>query len=101
VVEAIWVLHGALFAWNGTFLGLALMGLSVGGWRARVIAPWHALAGLVAATLQFSSAILTPWVVESGGPLGLIGLAGWIIWVAWLVVYGTALIRFTTRKDPS
>lgn len=89
----LWALHEALFTLNGTFLALALTGLSLAGLRSRLIRPWHATLGFVAATLLFSSATLTPLVMDRGGALALLGLAGWLIWVAWIVIYGLALIR--------
>ncbi|WP_202873781.1 hypothetical protein [Kribbella speibonae] len=90
---ALWALHDALFTLNGTFLALALVGLSIGGRRTGLIPPWHGVLGLVAAVLQFSSATLAYWVIGNGGVLGLLGLLGWLMWVVWLVVYGVVLIR--------
>lgn len=89
---ALWALHESLFGFNGTFLALALVGLSASGRRSGLIPTWLAGTGFTAAALQFASAVLTPQILD-GGPLGLIGLAGWLIWVAWLVLYGLALIR--------
>jgi hypothetical protein len=88
----LWALHDALFTLNGTFLALALVGLSVGGLRAGLIRRWHGGLGLLSAALLFSSATLAPLVIDHAGPLGLIGLAGWLLWVVWLVRYGAALI---------
>ncbi|RZT28195.1 hypothetical protein EV649_1972 [Kribbella sp. VKM Ac-2569] len=90
---ALWALHDALFTLNGTFLALALVGLSIGGRRTGLIPPWHGVLGLVAAALQFSSATLAYWVIDTGGVLGLLGLLGWLMWVVWLVAYGIVLIR--------
>ncbi|MGW0370924.1 2-oxoglutarate/malate transporter [Streptomyces coeruleorubidus] len=90
---SLWALHDALFTLNGTFLAIALLGLSVGGLRGGLIRPWHGTWGLVAAALLFGSAVLAPLVIDHAGPLGLLGLAGWLMWVVWLVVYGVALIR--------
>jgi hypothetical protein len=90
---SLWALHDALFTLNGTFLAIALLGLSVGGLRGGLIRPWHGSWGLVAAALLFGSAVLAPLVIDHAGPLGLLGLAGWLMWVVWLVVYGVALIR--------
>jgi hypothetical protein len=89
----LWVLHDALFTLNGTFLALALLGLSVAGLRAALIRPWHGALGLASAALLFGSATLTPLVIDHAGPLGLLGLAGWLMWVAWIVAYGITLIR--------
>lgn len=95
---ALWSLHDGFFALNGTFLALALTGLSIGGLRAGLIHRWHARAGLLAAALQFTSATLGSLVIAEEGPLGLIGLAGWLIWVAWLVWYGVTLLRARTTE---
>jgi hypothetical protein len=89
----LWVLHDALFTLNGTFLALALLGLSVAGLRAALIRPWHGALGLASAALLFGSATLTPLVIDHAGPLGLLGLVGWLMWVAWIVAYGITLIR--------
>ena len=89
----LWALHDALFTLNGTFLALALVGLSLGGLRTGLVHPWHSAWGLVSAALMFGSAVLTPWVVDRLGPLGLLGLAGWLMWVVWIVVYGIVLLR--------
>ncbi|MFI7707743.1 hypothetical protein [Nonomuraea sp. NPDC049480] len=89
----LWALHDALFGLNGTFLALALVGLSVSGLRSGLIRRWHATLGLAAAALQFTSATLTSVIMDEAGPLGLIGLAGWLMWVVWLGAWGLALIR--------
>ncbi|TQM83029.1 hypothetical protein FHX81_5442 [Saccharothrix saharensis] len=94
----LWPLHDALFTLNGVFLALALLGLSLAGRHAGLIARWHAGLGLLSAALLFSSATLTPWIVRHAGPLGLLGLTGWLLWVAWIVAYSTALIRRATGE---
>ncbi|MFI7013718.1 2-oxoglutarate/malate transporter [Streptomyces sp. NPDC050164] len=87
---SLWALHDALFTLNGTFLALALVGLSVGGLRAGLIQPWHGRWGLVAAALLFGSSVLAPLVIDH---TGLLGLVGWLMWVVWIVVYGVVLMR--------
>lgn len=89
----LWALHDAVFTLNGTFLALALLGLSVGGLRTGLTRPWHTCLGLLAAVLQFSSATLAHWVIDNGGAMGLLGLVGWLLWVVWIVGYGITLIR--------
>ena len=93
VTAALWALHDALFTLNGTFLALALAGLSIGGRRTGLIRPWHGALGLISAALLFGSATLAPAVIAQAGPLGLLGLAGWLLWVVWIAGYGVALIR--------
>ncbi|MFC7326398.1 hypothetical protein [Marinactinospora rubrisoli] len=92
----LWALHDTLFTLNGTFLALALLGLSAGGLRAGLLRPWHGGLGLLSALLLFASATLAPLVVEHGGPLGLLGLTGWLMWVVWVVGYGIVLLRLPT-----
>jgi hypothetical protein len=77
---------------NGTFLALAMVGLTFAGRSAGFVSPLHAVMGFVSAALLFASATLAPLVVERGGRLGLIGLAGWLLWVVWLVWYGVAFL---------
>lgn len=94
----LWALHDTLFTLNGTFLATALIGLSVGGLRARLIRPWHGTLGLLSAALMFASATLTPLIVDEEGPLGLLGLVGWLAWVVWIVTYGITLIRLNPPR---
>ncbi|RSM91919.1 hypothetical protein DMH04_02125 [Kibdelosporangium aridum] len=82
--EGLWALHESLFSLNGTFLAIALLGLSVGGLRSGLIRRWHAALGFVSAVLLFGSATLS---------VGLIGLLGWLLWVVWIGTYGVTLIR--------
>lgn len=89
----LWTLHDAVFTLNGTFLALALIGLSLGGLRTGLINQWHGGLGLLSAALLFSSATLTPLVIDHAGPLSLLGLVGWLMWVVWVSIYGITLIR--------
>lgn len=91
--NVVWKLHDALFTLNGTFLSMALIGLSISGWRIRLVPSWQTMLGAVAGLLLFTSATLTPWAVRFGAPLSLIGLIGWVLWVVWLVIYAVYLIR--------
>jgi hypothetical protein len=91
--DVLWPLHDALFTLNGTFLALALTGLTIAGRSAGLLRPWHAAIGMAAAASLLTSAVLAQRVVAHGGPLGLLGLVGWLLWVVWLVAYGIVLIR--------
>jgi hypothetical protein len=91
--STLWALHDGLFALNGTFLALALLGLSLAGRRGGLLRGWHGAWGLVAAGLLFASATLAPPAVDGAGPAALLGLAGWLMWVVWLAAYGITLLR--------
>ncbi|MEJ3747325.1 hypothetical protein WEI85_29070 [Actinomycetes bacterium KLBMP 9797] len=90
---ALWALHDGLFVLNGTFLALALTGLSVAGRRGGLTPRWHYVLGLVAAVLQFGAATLAPLAIDDPGRFGFLGLLGWLLWVVWLVAYGIRLVR--------
>ncbi len=96
----IWAMNGGFFVLNGTFLALAMIGLSVGGVRGGLIRPWHAALGFTAAALQFSSAVFLPVAFDDPGAVNLLGLSGWLLWVVWLVGYGVTLIRRSHSVSP-
>ncbi|HEY1176147.1 MAG TPA: DUF4386 family protein [Phytomonospora sp.] len=96
--KALLALHDAFFGLNGTFLALAMTGLSIAGVRGGLIPHWHAAVGFTGAALQFASATLTPWTIDDPGPLGLLGLAGWLLWVVWIAAYGLILARSTPGR---
>ncbi|NKY97830.1 hypothetical protein HGB44_09165 [Nocardiopsis dassonvillei subsp. albirubida] len=101
VTAAVWAVHEGFFTLNGTFLALALLGLSVAGRRGGLIRPWHAALGLVSAALMLASSVLAPLVIEHGNPLGLIGLVGWLLWVVWVCAYGVVLVRLPSLRAPA
>ncbi|MFI9403789.1 hypothetical protein [Nocardia sp. NPDC052316] len=91
--DGLWAFHNALFVLNGTFLATALLGLSLGGLRTNLIPRWHAILGSIAAAGLFTSATLTPLVMDHPSPLALLSLISWLLWVVWIVTYGITLLR--------
>ncbi|GIE93028.1 hypothetical protein [Paractinoplanes rishiriensis] len=85
--------HDALFTLNGTFLAVALLGLSLVSFVPR----WQCTLGLTAAALLFTSATITPL---AGDGVAMLGLVGWLLWVAWLVAYGWRLLQ-TPAPQPT
>lgn len=83
--EVVWRVHDALFTLNGTFLATALLGFSIGGRLGRLVPSWHAVLGVGAALLLFTSATLSFFVIQPASPVGWLGLTGWLLWVAWIV----------------
>ena len=93
----LWQVHNALFALNGAALALVLVGGSVGGYRAGLLARWQRTVGLVAASALFASALLTP-VTLDGHPLGMVGLAGFLLWLTWIASVSVSLLRGSDRQ---
>jgi hypothetical protein len=100
-IAGLWALNDILLNLNSTFLAITLVGLSVGGLRARLIRAWHGGWGLLAAVLLFASATLNPLVVDRTGTVDLVGLVGWLMWVCWIVAYGVTLVRLPPDRRPS
>ncbi|APB01175.1 hypothetical protein [Nocardia seriolae] len=100
VAAGLWTLHNALFIGNGVFLTLALLGLSVAGRRAGLLARWHANLGFTSAAVLFAWSAAAPMQLEHRSPLGLIGLVGWLLWVVWVATYGVTLIRLRPGVIP-
>ncbi|WP_327114269.1 hypothetical protein OHB12_33965 [Nocardia sp. NBC_01730] len=96
----LWAMHNALFSLNGTFLAVAMLGFSLGGWRTDLIRRWHAVLGLTAATGQFAWATLGPLVIDHVSPLSLLGLVSWLLWVVWIATYGITLVRLPAPLRP-
>jgi hypothetical protein len=92
-VTGLWGLHVALFGFNQVFLATALVGFSMAGIRAGVVSRWHAVTGLLAASLLFVTATASPYGVGGVNPLALLGLVGWLLWLIWISVYSVVLIR--------
>ncbi|MFC9438478.1 hypothetical protein [Nocardia sp. NPDC057030] len=95
----LWAVHNALFSLNGTFLTVALVGLSLGGLRTGLIRRWHATLGFVAAAGQFVAATITPLIIDHASPLALISLVSWLLWVVWIVTYGIDLLRLPPDRQ--
>lgn len=97
VTWGLWQLHNALFALNVTALAIVLVGGSVGGHRAGLLAGWQRTLGLVAASTLVVAAMLTP-VTLDGNSLGLVGLAGFVMWLAWIATVSATLLRGADRS---
>lgn len=97
VAWGLWQLHNALFGLNVVALAIVMIGGSVGGHRAGLLADWQRRLGLVAAATVFASAALVP-VTLDGHPLGLVGLAGFVLWLVWIASVSASLLRGSDRR---
>lgn len=100
-VLGLWALQDAVFVLNGTFLAMALIGLSLGGRRAGLIGRAQTVLGLIAALLQLASAMILPALVGLPYRPGYLGLVGWLLWVGWLCWYGVVLLRHHGARNPN
>lgn len=92
LVQGLWALRNALFAFNQCFLAIVVAGLTHAATSDRLVHRWFRPAGLAAAALL----LVVPFgAVRSAdtGDLVAIGGLGFLIWIVFLVASGTALIR--------
>ncbi|MGS2809766.1 hypothetical protein [Nocardia sp. MW-W600-9] len=80
---ALWALHDAVLALNGTFPALALVGLTLAGRLGGLVPRWHGVIGVLTAALRFTAATIAPVVttgrcrsVRSACPVGCCGRSG-------------------------
>ena len=92
LVDALWHLHTAVFAYAGVALGIALLGFSLAAVNADLVPRWFRVVGPVgaAAIVAFSVPVQ---VGASGSPLTMAGGVGFLSWLLFMVVFGLRLWR--------
>lgn len=96
MVETLWQLHTAMFAFNMLGIGLALFGF------ARATAATGLVSGRLAVLAQFGAGLLivasgTASQQVQGSPLFFIALPGFLTWVVFVAVVGWRLARSAQR----
>jgi hypothetical protein len=92
LVDALWDLHLATFAYAGIALGLALLGFSLAAVSAGMVPRWFRIVGPVgaAAIIAFSVPVQA---AAAGSEATMGGALGFVAWLAFLVVFGVRLWR--------
>ena len=90
LVSTLWAIHGALFAFSGIALGLALAGLSIAAVRAGLAPRWIRPVGLVGAAVIWLASVPIQAAAE-GEPATLVGVVGFLAWLLFLLVAGNRL----------
>ncbi|MEU2038931.1 hypothetical protein [Nocardia niwae] len=88
----LWGTSNVLFGFNQVFLATALLGFSIAGADAGLVAGWHAWLGYVSAALLFVSSSAGPYNVEGAGRIAVVGLIGWLGWAAWIIFCSVAML---------
>lgn len=98
ILEALWALRNALFAFNQCFLAVVLAGLTHAATSDGLVPRWFRPAGLIGAALLLVVPLGAVRSTDTGDLVAIGGL-GFLIWIVFLVTSGTALIRSDT--DPA
>lgn len=91
-VAGLWGFSNVLFGFNQAFLAIAVLGFTVAGAGAGLIAGWHGWLGYVSAGLLFVSSSASPYNADSTNRIGFVGLIGWLGWATWIVAYSITLL---------
>jgi hypothetical protein len=92
LVDLLWDMHMAAFAFASLSLGMAIIGLSLAAVAARLVPSWFRVVGPAGGLVMIASAIPIKAVAE-GVPATMIGLLGFLVWIVFLVVLGTRMWR--------
>jgi hypothetical protein len=98
LVDALWDMHLATFAFAGIALGLALLGFSLAAVRLGLVPGWFRIVGPVGA-LFIIGANVPVQATADGSPITMVGMVGFVGWLVFLVVMGRRLWTETGAVD--
>ena len=92
LVDALWDMHLATFAFTGVVLGVALLGLSLAAVAAGLVPAWFRIVGPIGAAVLVVSSVPVKAAAE-GSPATMAGIVGFLVWLVFLAVLGTRMWR--------
>ena len=92
LVDALWHMHTAVFAYAGIMLGIALLGFSLAAVGAGLVPRWFRVVGPIGAFAIIGFSVPVQ-VSASGSPATMVGGIGFLAWLLFLVVFGLRLWR--------
>lgn len=96
LLEIVWRMHAAAFAFSLPALGTTLLGAALATHTTRLTARWQLVLGVVSAALLMAAGTVS-LAIADGSPILFVGLAGYAGWIVWLLASGVRLVR--TRGD--
>ena len=90
LVDALWTMHLATFAFAGLSLGLALAGFSLAAARAGLVPRWLGVVGPAGAAVIVLASIPVR-VGADGSAATMVGVLGFLAWLLFLLVFGQRL----------
>jgi hypothetical protein len=92
LVDALWDMHLATFAFAGIALGMALLGLSLAAVAAGLVPGWFRIVGPAGAAVMLVCSVPVKAVAE-GSPATMGALVGFLVWLVFLAALGTRMWR--------
>lgn len=96
LLEIVWRMHAAAFAFSLPALGTTLLGAALATHTTKLTARWQLVLGAVSAALLIAAGTVS-LAIADGAPILFVGLAGYAGWIVWLLASGIRLVR--TRGD--
>ena len=92
LLELVWQLHAAAFAFVLSALGTTLVAAALTTHAGRLTAPWQRWLGLVGGGLMLAAGAASLPIAD-GSPLLFVGMPGYAAWLVWLLATGVRLVR--------
>jgi hypothetical protein len=92
LVDLLWDMHLATFAFAELALGVALFGLSLASLRAGLVPAWFRIVGPAGAAMLIAGAVPVKAVAQ-GVPATMVSLLGFVVWLLFLGVLGFRMWR--------
>ena len=98
VLELVWQMHAAAFAWSMPALGATLIGAALAAHAIRLTPPWQRLLGVAGGGLLLAAGAAS-LAIADGSALLFVGLPGLAAWLVWLLATGVRLVRSNSRPS--
>src|SRR6187200_2560788 len=92
VLELVWQLHAAAFAWSLPALGTTFIGAALATHASRLTPPWQRLLGVAGGGLLLAAGAVS-LAIADGSALVFVGVSGLAAWLVWLLATGVRLVR--------
>ncbi|MBI4885029.1 MAG: hypothetical protein HY826_13345 [Actinobacteria bacterium] len=92
VVDALWMLHNAVFIVLALAIGIALAGLSASASDQGLVAPVWRVVGLVGGLASFVEVAFAPAILD-GSKVIAVGLVGFLTWLVFVATTSINLLR--------
>src|SRR3954462_10679825 len=92
VLELVWQMHAAAFAWSLPALGTTFVGAALATHASGLTPPWQRLLGVTGGGLLLAVGAAN-LAIADGSALVFVGVAGVAAWLVWLLATGVRLVR--------
>ena len=93
VLELVWQMHAAAFAWSMPALGTTVIGAALATHASGLTPPWQRLLGVAGGSLLLAAGTANLAIADGSTLLLFTGVPGYFAWMVWLLATGVRLVR--------